>query len=83
MSNFLLASNIVWRVMMIKRGDIVEILPEYQDEGDDTFQWIATSDEEKGRVDITPINTGLGFPPINTVKSSWIRILPETPMQKG
>lgn len=60
---------------MIKKGDTVEILPEYQDEGDDTFVWKAVSDEEKGRVDISPVSIGWAYPPINTVKSSWIKVI--------
>ena len=59
---------------MIRQGDIVEILPEYQDKGDAEYTWKALNDEEKGRVDISPINTGLDFPPVSTVKSSWIKV---------
>lgn len=58
---------------MIKRGDKVEILPEFRDEGDEEFDWIAASDEEKGRVDISPTNTGLAITPIQTVKVEWLR----------
>ena len=32
---------------MFKRGDKVEILEEFQDEGDDKFTWIVMEDEEK------------------------------------
>jgi len=35
---------------MIKRGDTVQIKPEYQDEGDAGFVWIALDDESKGRI---------------------------------
>ncbi|MHB1291864.1 MAG: hypothetical protein ACYCY5_06685, partial [Sulfuricella sp.] len=37
-------------------GNQVEILPEFQDPGDDGFIWVVLSDEEKGRVDIRPVN---------------------------
>lgn len=42
---------------MFKRGDIIETLEEFQDSGDNTFTWMVLHDEEKGRVDITPIDT--------------------------
>ncbi len=52
---------------MIKRGDIVQIKPEWQDEGDDTYTWMAVDDEEKGRVSISPINRPATFPGVSTV----------------
>lgn len=58
---------------MIERGDIVEILPEFRDAGDETFVWLALSTEEKGRVDVTPVGTGLAIPPVQTVLSGWVR----------
>jgi hypothetical protein len=33
---------------MFKRGDIVEILEEFQDPGDSIFTWMVLHDEEKG-----------------------------------
>lgn len=33
---------------MIQRGDIVEIVPQLWDEGNQNFVWIATSDGERG-----------------------------------
>lgn len=58
---------------MFKRGDEVEILPEFQDKGDDEFIWIVLGDEEKGRVDISPINIDLTIKPIYTVQVSQIK----------
>jgi len=40
---------------MFKRDDVVEILTEFQDQGDCTFSWVVLNDEEKGRVDISPV----------------------------
>jgi hypothetical protein len=60
---------------MIMRGDRVEILPEFRDQGDEGFVWIAVSNEEKGRVDISPVNIGLPIPPVQTVYTSWVRKL--------
>ena len=58
---------------MYKRGDEVEILPEYQDEGDDQYHWTCVNDEEKGRVEITPVDIDLRIPPVYTVQINQIR----------
>jgi hypothetical protein len=59
---------------MFKRGDIVEILQEFQDVGDSTFTWIVLHDEEKGRVDITPIDIELQIKPTYTLKADQIKL---------
>lgn len=59
---------------MFKRGNQVEILPEFQDQGDDGFTWVVLDDEEKGRVDITPINIDLKIKPIYTVNVEQIKL---------
>jgi len=56
---------------MLKRGDRISILPEYRDKGDERFIWVVVGDEEKGRVDISVLNSGLPFPGIQTVPS-WM-----------
>lgn len=58
---------------MFKRGDPVEILPEFQDEGDDGFRWVCVSDEDKGRVDITPTDIDMQILPVYTVLTNQIR----------
>lgn len=60
-------------IKMIKEGDIVEILDEYQDEGDHLFVWMAVRDEVNGSVLITPINIGMTIKPISLVKRKWLR----------
>jgi len=52
---------------MIRKGDTVRIRKEWQDKGDDAFHWIAVSDEDRGKVDISPTNTGFRFAPRQTV----------------
>ena len=52
---------------MIKRGDLVEILPEFQDAGDSDYTWMAVSDVEKGRLDISPIDHSFDIKPVYTV----------------
>lgn len=59
---------------MIKKGDEVKILPQWQDKGDDKLKWIAVDDEEKGRVTITPINLDLKIKPQYVVKVSQIEL---------
>lgn len=59
---------------MFKRGDRVEILPEFQDSGDDQFVWIVLEDEEKGRVDISPIDIKLAIKPKYTLLTNQIKI---------
>lgn len=55
------------------RGDAVEILPEFQDDGDDEFLWVVVEDEEKGRVNITPIDIDLSIKPNYVVTVDQIR----------
>jgi len=56
---------------MIRAGDVVKLKPEWQDNGDDKIEWRAVSDEEKGRVDISP-QLGLPINPIQTVTVDMI-----------
>lgn len=59
----------------IKKGDLVEILKDYQDEGDDEFTWVAVDDEDKGRVTVSPINSTLTIKPTYVVNVEWVRNL--------
>jgi len=52
---------------MIKKGDEVKIKPEWQDDGDDEFIWVAADDEENGRVAIYPSNINTHFKPTHVV----------------
>lgn len=60
---------------MFKHGDLVEILEQFQDDGDDQFSWVCVSDEEKDRVDISPLGTKMRIPPVYTVQTNQIRHL--------
>jgi hypothetical protein len=60
----------------IKTGDVVEILKEFQDKGDEKFTWIAIDDEEKGRVTIMPIDSPLKLKPTYVMKVEWLKKLP-------
>lgn len=58
---------------MLKKGDRISILPEYRNKGEERFIWVVSGDEEKGRVDISPLNTGLSFIPIETVPTYMVK----------
>jgi len=59
---------------MFRKGDIVRILPQYQDPGDDEFTWVVLEDEAKGRVDISAADSPMGIKPRHTVQSTWIEL---------
>lgn len=58
---------------MFRRNDVVEILKEFQDPGDSNFTWVVLNDEEKGRVDITPIDINLTIKPTYTLRTEQIK----------
>lgn len=64
---------------MFERGDLVEILEQYRDPGDEQFTWIVVGEEEKGRVDITPVEVPMEIKPVYTVQATWIRHIPSFP----
>ena len=57
------------------KGDIVKIKPEFQDSGDDEFTWLVINDEDKGRIDISAVNSPLKVKAIHTVQTEWIDLL--------
>lgn len=59
---------------MFRKGDVVVILPEFQDAGDADFVWVVIEDEDMGRVDIQPQGTGMSMPPRYTVTASQITL---------
>lgn len=54
------------------KGDIVKILPKFQDAGDDEFTWVVVTDGEKDRVDISAIDSPLTIKPVHIVQTDWI-----------
>lgn len=56
-----------------KVGDLVEFLPAYSDPGDEELEWVVVSEEEKGRVDVRPVNLSLSISPVYTVEVAWLR----------
>lgn len=59
---------------MFKKDDLIMILPEFQDPGDADFVWVVVGDEEKGRVDVQHLGTGMSMPPRYTFVVSQICI---------
>lgn len=60
---------------MLKKGDEVRILPEFQDAGDADFKWIVMADEEKGRVDVCPVNVAMKIKPTYTLFSHQVELV--------
>lgn len=56
----------------IMQGQRVYIKPEWQDEGDQDFEWFAVSDESMGRVDIAARMPDFTFQPWTTVNRDMI-----------
>lgn len=54
------------------KGQVVKIRPEFQDEGDDEYTWVVLNDEEKGRVDISAIDSLMKIKPVHTVQVEWL-----------
>lgn len=59
---------------MIKKGDRIDILPQWQDDGDENYVWVATDDEEYGRVTICPISMPISIKPRSAVDVSMITL---------
>lgn len=59
--------------MIYRTGDPVEILPEFRDPGDEEFDWVVVGNEDKGRVDISPLNHPLTLKPVYTVATHQLR----------
>jgi hypothetical protein len=58
---------------MIRKGDILSIKPEWRDAGDENFSWVARSDEEKGRVDISALELSeMPIWPMQTVRVDMV-----------
>ena len=58
---------------MFKKNDKIEILPEYQDNGDSRYNWEVVADEDHGHVEIRPSNFEFSFAPISQVRAHMIR----------
>jgi hypothetical protein len=60
---------------MLTRGDTVRILPQYQDPGDDELIWIVVGDEEKGRVDVSPVSIPMKVKPVYTLEVEQVELV--------
>ena len=59
---------------MIKKGDRIDILPQWQDDGDENYVWVATDDEKDGQITICPISMPISIKPRSTVDVSMITL---------
>lgn len=59
--------------MKISKGDYLDILPEWQDPGDDMFEHVALEDEAGGRVRMATLGTGLAITPTSTVETRMVK----------
>lgn len=60
---------------MLTKGDTIRILPEYQDAGDDEFIWLVVGDEEKGRVDVSPVSIQMTLKPVYTLHVEQVELV--------
>ena len=59
---------------MIKKGDRIDILPQWQDAGDENYVWVATDDEKDGRITVCPISMPISIKPRSTVDVNMIKL---------
>lgn len=64
---------------MIRKGNIVEILPEHRDPGDEQYTWVALGDQEKGRIDVSPVDHPMAIKPVYTLQVEWVRVIGSLP----
>ena len=58
---------------MIKKGDIITIKPEWRNASNGRFTWVARSDEEHGRIDISAVELAyMDVWPAQTVSTDMI-----------
>lgn len=61
-------------LVVLKIGDAVELLPEYQDPGDGDFEWVVVEAQDRGRLVISPLGTGMKVVPRYPVERAWVRL---------
>ena len=61
----------------ISKGSRVYILKEWQDDGDNNFEWYALDDESNGRINIYAKISGFTFNPIQTIESRMLSLSPQ------
>ena len=60
---------------MIKKGEIITIKPQWLDARNARFTWVARTDEENGRVDISAVELAyMDVWPAQTVRADMIEV---------
>lgn len=59
-------------MIKLQKGDIVRFLPEFED-GKEEFNYVLLENPDGGRVKVMPVNSGLEFPPVQVVKTDWLK----------
>lgn len=62
--------------MKINKGDYIRILPEFQDPGDDEFTRVVIEGEEKGRITVATLGTGMHITPTSVLRVEWVEVVP-------
>ena len=60
-----------------KKGDVVEILEQHRDPGDELLTWVVDEDSEKGRVTIVASDSSMSLKPTHVVETGWIKKRPD------
>lgn len=58
----------------VKKGDTVLFKREYMNDGDESLHFIAVDDMQHGRVSVQATNSGLNFPPVETVSRHMLSL---------
>ena len=57
---------------MIRRGDVVAVLPAWRDAGESDWQYVAVEDQDGDRVRLTAIGWDGAFPPRYVYRAEWL-----------
>jgi len=60
---------------MIRKNDKIRILPQWQDAGDDEFEWVAEEDESGDRALIRGIIPGFAIQPTYRVRTCEVEAI--------
>lgn len=56
----------------VKTGDVFDLKPGWQEDGDDAIEVVAVSDEVDGLVDVKPTDDAITFMGVTAIKTVWL-----------